>query len=221
MHRFNPAAHYVIGLMDGRRTVQEIWDSAVAPLRRRRADAGRGDPAARPAACGRRAAGRRRRPTSRELAAPREARRNAARWLQKPLSPLSIRIPLFDPDRFLERWRPWLPAAVRLGRRAALAGGGGTALVLAGAHWPELTEDVTRPPARAAEPAAPVADLPGGQAAARVRPRLRGQGAWGGEVHEMGVMLLVLHAGARMSTRRASGAFPRDAAAAQWSARPA
>ena len=28
MHRFNPAAHYVVGLMDGHRSVQEIWDAA-------------------------------------------------------------------------------------------------------------------------------------------------------------------------------------------------
>ncbi|MGH8749814.1 MAG: PqqD family protein, partial [Burkholderiales bacterium] len=30
MHRFNPVAHYAIGLMDGRRSVQEIWDAAIA-----------------------------------------------------------------------------------------------------------------------------------------------------------------------------------------------
>ena len=29
VHRFNPVAHYLIGLMDGRRTVQEIWDNAI------------------------------------------------------------------------------------------------------------------------------------------------------------------------------------------------
>ena len=30
MHRFNPAAHYVIGLMNGHRSVNEIWESAIA-----------------------------------------------------------------------------------------------------------------------------------------------------------------------------------------------
>ena len=29
MHRFNAVAHYLIGLMNGRRTVQEIWDAAI------------------------------------------------------------------------------------------------------------------------------------------------------------------------------------------------
>src|SRR5688572_15878808 len=31
-HRFSPAAYFVIGLMDGRRTVQELWDVACARL---------------------------------------------------------------------------------------------------------------------------------------------------------------------------------------------
>jgi putative peptide zinc metalloprotease protein len=28
MHRFNPAAYYIVGLLDGRRTVHEIWEAA-------------------------------------------------------------------------------------------------------------------------------------------------------------------------------------------------
>ena len=31
-HRFTPAAHYFIGLMDGERTVQQIWEAASAHL---------------------------------------------------------------------------------------------------------------------------------------------------------------------------------------------
>ena len=31
-HRFTPAAHHVIGLMDGRRSVQQIWEAASAHL---------------------------------------------------------------------------------------------------------------------------------------------------------------------------------------------
>ena len=30
VHRFNPVAHYVIGLMDGRRTVNEIWENSIS-----------------------------------------------------------------------------------------------------------------------------------------------------------------------------------------------
>ena len=39
-HRFTPAAHHFLGLMDGNRTVQEIWtrraSSSATPRRRRR-----------------------------------------------------------------------------------------------------------------------------------------------------------------------------------------
>ena len=31
-HRFSPSAYMIIGLMDGQRTVQEIWDTALAQL---------------------------------------------------------------------------------------------------------------------------------------------------------------------------------------------
>ena len=31
-HRFSPSAYFVIGLMDGQRTVQEIWERALAQL---------------------------------------------------------------------------------------------------------------------------------------------------------------------------------------------
>jgi putative peptide zinc metalloprotease protein len=31
-HRFSPAAYLIIGLMDGRRTVQELWEAATARL---------------------------------------------------------------------------------------------------------------------------------------------------------------------------------------------
>jgi putative peptide zinc metalloprotease protein len=189
MHRFNPVAHYVIGLLDGRRTIQEIWDHAVERF---------GDDA----------------PTQDEVirllgqlhtaevlqteAMPdvtelaRRAKRLRKRtWLQNLLSPMAIRIPLFDPERALERWRPWfqpwfgwLGAAVWL---AVVAVG----LINAGAHWSELTEDVT---SRVLAPqnllllwlTFPVIKL------AHEFGHACAVKAWGGEVHEMGIMLLVL-----------------------------
>jgi putative peptide zinc metalloprotease protein len=189
MHRFNPVAYYVIGLLDGRRTVQEVWDGACERF---------GDDA----------------PTQDEMirllgqlhaaevlqseAMPdvaelvRRARKGGRKtWLQNLMSPLAIRIPLLDPERVLERWLPWyrpwfgwLGALVWLG--VVIAGG-----VQAAAHWSELTEDVT---SRVLAPenllllwlvfplVKALHEL--GHACA-VK-------AWGGEVHEMGVMLLVL-----------------------------
>jgi putative peptide zinc metalloprotease protein len=188
MHRFNPEAHYLIGLMDGRRTVQEIWDSACTRF---------GDDA----------------PTQDETirllgqlhsaevlqseAMPdvaellRRARAKRSTWKQNLISPLAVRIPLLDPDRFLERWlawyRPlfgWAGAVLWL----VVVGAGSLAAV---AHWDELAQDFS---SRVLAPQNllllwlifPVLKLAhefGHACATRV---------WGGEVHEMGIMFLVL-----------------------------
>jgi putative peptide zinc metalloprotease protein len=189
MHRFNPVAYYVIGLLDGRRTVQEVWEAATERF---------GDDA----------------PTQDELIrllgqlhaaevlqteslpdfgelARRAKRARRRTWLQNLLSPLSIRIPLVDPERGLERWRPWYQPWFGWVGAAIWCAVVGTALAAAGTHWSELTEDVT---SRVLAPqnllllwlTFPVIKLLHelGHACA-VK-------AWGGEVHEMGVMLLVL-----------------------------
>jgi putative peptide zinc metalloprotease protein len=189
MHRFNPVAYYVIGLLDGRRAVQEIWDAAVE---RFGDDAPTQDEVIR--LLGQLHAAEvlqtEAMPDVVELA--RRAKRSGKKtWLQNLLSPLSIRIPLFDPDRALERWRlwyqPWFGWLGALLWCTIVAIG----LVNAGAHWSELTEDVT---SRVLAPqnllllwlTFPLIKLlhEFGHACA-VK-------AWGGEVHEMGVMLLVL-----------------------------
>src|SRR6185436_15722548 len=188
MHRFNPQAHYVIGLMDGRRTVQALWDAAIERF---------GDDA----------------PTQDEVIrllgqlhaadvlqtemAPdvdeilRRAQKTRQRSLMQKLSPLALRIPLVDPERFLERWLPyyrWLfgPAGALLWLMVV-----GTGLALATAHWRELTESMSD---RVLAPrnllllalTFPLVKLLHelGHACATK--------AWGGEVHDMGVMLLVL-----------------------------
>src|SRR3954464_15871514 len=189
MHRFNPVAYYVIGLLDGRRTVEEVWNHAVERF---------GDDA----------------PTQDEVIrllgqlhtaevlqteempdvselARRAKRTRKKTWLQNLLSPMAIRIPLFDPDRVLERWLPWFqPWFGWLGALLWLAVVG-LGLINAGAHWSELTEDVT---SRVLAPqnllllwlTFPLIKL------AHEFGHACAVKAWGGEVHEMGVMLLVL-----------------------------
>src|SRR5262245_57103556 len=112
-------------------------------------------------------------------------------WMQRYLSPLALRIPLVDPDRFLERWLPWYrwlfgPWGALLWLAVVVP-----AAVLAGVHWRELSGDMSD---RILAPGNlglmalvfPLVKLlhEMGQACATR--------AWGGEVHEMGVMLLVL-----------------------------
>ena len=189
MHRFNPVAHYVIGLLDGRRTVQEIWDSATE---RFGDDAPTQDEVIR--LLGQLHAAEvlqsEAMPDAGELM--RRARKGRKKtWVQNLLSPLAIRIPMVDPDRGLERWLPWYRAwfgwlGALLWCAVVLAGA-----IQAGAHWNELTEDIT---SRVLAPQNllllwlifPVVKLVHefGHACA-VK-------AWGGEVHEMGIMFLVL-----------------------------
>jgi putative peptide zinc metalloprotease protein len=188
MHRFNPAAHFVIGLMDGRRSVQDLWDAAVARF---------GDDA----------------PTQDELIqllgqlhaadllqtemAPdiaellRRARRaKRASWMQKYLSPLALRLPLFDPDRALERCLPYYRWLFSWAGALLWCVVLGAALAVAAAHWSELTENFTD---KVLAPKnlvllllvfPPVKLLHELGHACAVK-------AWGGEVHEMGIMFLV------------------------------
>ena len=189
MHRFNAAAYYLIGLMDGQRTVQEIWDSAArrfgddAPTQQETiqllgqlhaAEVLQSDVA----------------PDVAELLR-RTRKGRPSLWLQNLRSPLAIRLPLFDPDRFLERWRPWYRPLFGWGGALLWLIVVGAALVAAAPHWRSLTENFSD---RVLAPqnlllmwlTFPVVKLlhEFGHACATK--------AWGGEVHEMGVMFLVL-----------------------------
>ena len=188
-HRFSPAAHCVIGLMNGRRTMQEIWDRAAERLGNEL-------------------------PTQDEIiqllgqlhhsdvlhcdlppdvteVAGRSEKIQRKIVLQSLKNPLAIRIPILDPDRFLVATLPlvrpllgWFGALLWLG--VVLYG-----LALAGTHWSALTENVVDRVTAASNIALLVLayivikalhEL--GHAYATRR--------WGGEVHDIGIMLLVL-----------------------------
>lgn len=189
VHRFNPVAHYVIGLMDGRRSVDEIWEYAIS---RFGDDAPTQDEVIRLLSQLHTAEVLQTEitPDLEELML--RARRSGSKTLkQNLLSPLAVRIPLFDPDRLLERWLAWYqPLFGWFGALVWLAVV--TAAVVNGAaHWEELTQDVT------SRVLAPQNLL----MIALIFPVLKlfhefghacAVKAWGGEVHEMGIMFLVL-----------------------------
>lgn len=188
-HRFSPAAHHFIGLMDGDRTVQQIWDATSAYL---------GDEA----------------PTQEEAirllgqlhaadalicdVTPdsmevfrRYQRHERMLWKRRLWSPLALRFPLLDPDRFLQRTlRRVEPLFGWFGIVLWLAVVG-TGAVLAVSHWTDLTENITE---RVLAPqnlvllwfvypvVKAIHELGHAYAARK----------WGGEVHEIGIMLLVL-----------------------------
>ena len=103
-HRFSPAAYRFIGLMDGKRTVQQLWDAT-------NTEAGDQAPtqdevirllgqihAADALLCDVT-------PDSRELFR-RYQRQERQKLKQRLWSPMAIRIPLLDPERFLQRTLP-------------------------------------------------------------------------------------------------------------------
>jgi putative peptide zinc metalloprotease protein len=188
-HRLTPAGYRLVGLMDGRRTVQKLWEATNDHVGD---DAPTQDEVIRllgqlhsadslicdvP-------------PDGQELFR-RFQRHERQRWRQRLWTPLAIRIPLFDPDRFLERTlflvRPlfsWFGVVLWL----VVVGIGA---VLAGVHWTELTENIvdrvlapqnllllwlTYPLVKALH------ELGHGYATK----------VSGGEVHEIGIMFLVL-----------------------------
>ena len=188
-HRFNAAAYALIGQMDGQRTVEEIWDSAAGLAvdaipsqdefirllgQLHDADLIQSDIL----------------PSTMELV--REVQGGPPKgWKQRAANPFSLRFPLCDPERFLDRWQfltaplftrsaliVWLLIVI-------------TAMVAAGLHWPELSgslSDQLFSPRNLmllwlVYPLVKILHEFGHAFAVK---------KWGGEVHEMGIILLAL-----------------------------
>ena len=186
--RVSPAANRMLCLMDGRRTLREVWDIAgehsaddpptqddtiqlVSQLHA--ADLLQGELP----------------PDVAEIA-ERSQRAERRRLIQRLRNPMSMRLPLFDPDKLLDATLPLVrPLFSMVGLLAWLA------LVLTGAtlavmHWSELTSNVADRVLVAQNVALIVCVYP-------LMKTLHELGhayatkMWGGEVHEVGVMLLV------------------------------
>ena len=188
-HRFSPTANLVIGLMDGQRSLREIWDVACnrlgddAPTQDEviqilaslhRADVLQTDVA----------------PDLRELQ-QRQTTQRRHKLRQVVMNPLALRIPLFDPDALLTAllplYRPFMGWAGAVLWLLAV----GWAAVIGASHWDELSKGVSDRLLSADNllliglvfPVAKIVHEFGHAMAVKAR---------GGEVHEMGVMLLVL-----------------------------
>lgn len=188
LQRFTPDAYQIIGLMDGKRSVQEIWD-----LVRERFgdDSPTQDEVIRLLSQLHAADALQTNvlPDTAELLKRFEKRR-FARLKQNLRSPLFVRFQLFDPERFLNRYQ----AVVRpiLGWPGAVVwfivvfG----AVFMAAQHWSELTENLTdriMAPSNLlllwlVYPFLKVFHEFGHAFAVKLR---------GGEVHEMGIMMLI------------------------------
>jgi len=187
-HRFTPVAYQLIGLMDGKLTVQQIWDLACQQLgddvptqgetkrllyQLHTADVLQTDTP----------------PDTGELL-KRYDRHQRMRWKQNLRSPLAIRLPLFDPEQFLVSLLPvFRPLFGWLGTLLWLSVVG-IAVILGVLHWPELTRDISGQVLAPqnlfliwlAFPLVKALHELGHAVAVKV---------WGGEVHQIGIMFLV------------------------------
>ena len=188
-HRVTPPGFLIMGLLNGRRTIQSIWEMVCDKLgedlptqdeviqllaQLHQADLLRSDT----------------RPDFEELAhRGRKLRRKEL--LMKVRNPMALRMPLFDPDRFLAATLPWVrPIFSRTGFVLWLA------LVIYGIvevalNWGPLTENIFDRAFTTNSIIIMIAVYPVIKALHEL-----GHGyatkAWGGEVHEMGMMLLVM-----------------------------
>ena len=188
-HRFTPVANLIIGLMDGRRTLQEIWDIACDRLGdevptqdeviKLLSDLHRADVLQSDAP-----------PDLKELQ-QRRIKHVRMRWKQYLGNPLSLRIPLFDPDRMLNRLMPLVRPLLGWRGTALWFAVVGWAVILIAMHWTELSGDVIDRVFSVENllliwfvfPLIKALHELGHAIATKID---------GGEVHEMGIMLLVL-----------------------------
>jgi len=188
-HRFTPDAHLPIGLMDGRRTVQEIWEIACERL---------GDDA----------------PTQDEIIVllgqlygadvlqcdvpldvgellTRYDRQQLKKWQQRAASIFSWRIPLFDPERFLQATLPLVRPLFSWGGALVWLAVVVPAIALAVIHWTDLSNDFVGRTLSAQSALIVWLVFP-------LLKTLHELGhaysvkVFGGEVHDMGIMVLVV-----------------------------
>ena len=187
-HSLSELSNLMVCLMDGRRTMQEIWEAAglrapddpatqdetiqlLAQLHS--ADLLQGEF-----------------PPDFEEMAERSETANRRRMMAQLRNPMAVRIPLFDPDRLLTRIAPLVRPVFTLPGFLAWLALVLVGLTLAILHWPELTSDVADRVLTAESFAVLLCVYPIVKSLHEVGHALATK-AWGGEVHEVGVMLLV------------------------------
>ena len=188
-HRLTPSAYQIVGLMNGERTAQEIWqlatdrlgddgptqDEAIRLLGLLHfADVLRCDVS----------------PDTVEIFRRRQRRSKGESW-RRFTSPLSVKFPLVDPDAFLGRWlylvKPLFTWPVAIAWCVLVA----SAVGVAASRWTELTQGAS---AELLDPRSLLLlwiAYPIVKAIHELGHAFTAK-LWGGEVHEMGIMLLVL-----------------------------
>jgi putative peptide zinc metalloprotease protein len=187
-HRFTPETYFLISLMDGERSMQEVWDIASEKLQEKvltqdeviqllgqlhAADVLYGDV-----------------PPDIEELSDRGSRQRNRKLLMSFMNPLALRLRVLDPNDFLDATFPlirpllsWFGAILF----AAVVGYGST---LAAFHWSALTENVADRVLSAENIVLLLLAYPLIKAVHELGHAYAVK-RWGGDVHEIGIMLLV------------------------------
>ena len=184
--RLSPDSHFLLSRFDGEHTLDEIWQQAEQTL---------GHPVDQEAFIGLlvqlKGAGVLAEEAGSEALKLLERRKQSRQWLRQLRNPLSLRLPLWDPDRLLNGLTPWVrplfsPIGVGLWLALVLSG-----LLLAGQHWQEISGNLTS--------RLLAADNLLLMGAVYLLMKLLHELAhglsvkhWGGEVHQVGVLFLAL-----------------------------
>jgi putative peptide zinc metalloprotease protein len=187
-HRFTPAAYLLISLMNGNRTVREIWELACSRVgddvltqdemiqllaQLYQVDVLHADV-----------------PPDIEEMSARASKVSRRKLAMSLMNPLALRLPLLDPDVFLTATLPAVrPLFSRIGA-SLIAVVVGCAMALAAVHWAELTANVFDRVLVWESLVLLIVTYP----FVKILHELGHAYAvkcWGGEVHELGLMLLV------------------------------
>ena len=188
-HRLSSQAYFIVGLMNGKRTLDQVWQMSCVHLgdemvtqdevigllaKLHRADILHANIP----------------PDIAELHFRASAEKQN-KLVAALLSPMSVRFPLFDPEKLLELLQPISRLCFSLFGAVVWSGTLATALVFAGIHWQELTSNIADRLLASSNllllwvvyPLVKILHEFGHGCAVK---------RWQGEVHEMGIMLLVL-----------------------------
>lgn len=187
-HRFTPAAYYLIDQMDGSRTLQEIWEEAVAHLGENvptqdetiqlLGQLHAADVLATNVI-----------PNADELF-ERHKKQNRQKLKQRMMSPLAVRIPLFDPEKILHRFQGWVSPLFGWTGFVFWLLVVGYGVTLAAQNWDALTSNVADTVLTPANLALIWLLFPLVKALHEFGHGFATK-TWGGEVHEIGIMFLV------------------------------
>lgn len=187
-HRLSPGAHALVSGMDGQRTVQQLWDEASLAggdqiptqdevvellMQLHSSDLLHCDVT----------------PDAAELF-ERYAKKRRQKWQQWLTNPMSLRIPLINPDRFLARWAPRLAWALDWRGAALWLAVVLPALMLAGLHWEALTGNLSDRVLATGNLVILLLVFPFVKALHELGHGFATR-VWGGTVPEMGLMFLV------------------------------